>query len=392
MGPLWIGLVCPAHPTDTQLRSGEFGGQVNTSNMLLCYSKPFHFNFKWHRGGTVVQPLAAAGTQSTCRANWAANWVVSHCWPLKDIAVHLILVCFCLSEYIFPLLLTLTQHLSPGSRHVGPPYFSPHVNSDDSQQTIYNLQPARNVFYEMCFIKEEARGLTQPGSFAYFFGPNLRVQSGLSGRPDPLRTLHQGTLFPWKGVHGLQQCLGRWWYVSTWIARPKVSKQNIAQIITLPLPACPPHIVHPGVMCSPGKWRTSTRLPTWCKRKRDWGDQATFFHCSVVQFWCSCAHCWCFWRWTGVSMDTLTGVRLCSSIHNKLWYTVSSDTFVSEPTLTSSAIWATVAHLLDQTMLASHSQRAWVSLGRLWPCGGSPLFLPFTSFDRYWPLQTRTSH
>ena len=32
-------------------------------------------------------------------------------------------------------------------------YSSPHVNSDDSQQTIYNLQPARNVFYEMCFIK-----------------------------------------------------------------------------------------------------------------------------------------------------------------------------------------------------------------------------------------------
>ena len=29
--------------------------------------------------------------------------VVSHCWPLTDIAVHLILVYFCLSEYIFPL-------------------------------------------------------------------------------------------------------------------------------------------------------------------------------------------------------------------------------------------------------------------------------------------------
>ena len=32
-------------------------------------------------------------------------------------------------------------------------YSSPQVNSDDSQQTLYNLQPARNVFYEMCFIK-----------------------------------------------------------------------------------------------------------------------------------------------------------------------------------------------------------------------------------------------
>ena len=36
--------------------------------------------------------------------------------------------------------------------------FAPHVNGDDSQQTLYNLKPARNVFYEMCFIKKEARG------------------------------------------------------------------------------------------------------------------------------------------------------------------------------------------------------------------------------------------
>ena len=51
-------------------------------------------------------------------------------------------------------------------------YSSPHVNSDDPQQTIDNLQPARNVFYEMCLIKKEARGPTRPGSFAYFFSPN----------------------------------------------------------------------------------------------------------------------------------------------------------------------------------------------------------------------------
>ena len=40
-----------------------------------------------------------------------------------------------------------------------------------TEQAIYNLQPARNVFYEMCFVKKEARGPTQPGSFAYFFVP-----------------------------------------------------------------------------------------------------------------------------------------------------------------------------------------------------------------------------
>ena len=38
-------------------------------------------------------------------------------------------------------------------------------------------------------------------------------------------------------------------------------------------------------------------------------------------------------------------LRLCSHIHNKLQCTVFSDTFLSEPTLTSSAIWATAASL-----------------------------------------------
>ena len=72
---------------------------------------------------------------------------------------------------------------------------SPHVNSDDSQQTIYNLQPARNVFYEVCFIKKEARSPRHEPTrlICRFFrpepGPNMRVWSGLSGRPDPLRTL-----------------------------------------------------------------------------------------------------------------------------------------------------------------------------------------------------------
>ena len=74
---------------------------------------------------------------------------------------------------------------------------------------------------------------------------------------------------------------------STWMAGPKVSQQNIAQSITRPPPACFLPIVHPGTMCSPGKWRIRTRPSTWCKRNRDSSDQATFFHCSVVRFWCS---------------------------------------------------------------------------------------------------------
>ena len=62
-------------------------------------------------------------------------------------------------------------------------YSSPHMNSDDSQQTIYNLQPA-NVFHKKgrltCLICVFFQ--TEPG-------PNLWVRSGLLGRPDPLRTL-----------------------------------------------------------------------------------------------------------------------------------------------------------------------------------------------------------
>ena len=63
---------------------------------------------------------------------------------------------------------------------------SPHMNSDDSQQTIYNLQPARNVFYEMCFIKKEARG---PDQTRLIWEPNWRVLSGLLGWPASLKTL-----------------------------------------------------------------------------------------------------------------------------------------------------------------------------------------------------------
>jgi len=131
-------------------------------------------------------------------------------------------------------------------------------------------------------------------------------------------------------------------------------------------------------MCSPGKRRTRTRSSTWCKRKCDSSDQATFFHCSVVQFWCSRAHCWPLWRWTGVSMGTLTGLRLCNPIRNKLMNCVfwhlsirTSINFLSNSSYSSSSVF--VHHWAS----ATHD-----------PVAGSPLFLPWTTFDRYWPLQT----
>ena len=52
------------------------------------------------------------------------------------------------------------------------------------------------------------------------------------------------------------------------MTRPNVSQKNFAQSITLPRPACLPPIVHPGVMCSPGKWRACTQLSMWWRGKK----------------------------------------------------------------------------------------------------------------------------
>ncbi|ROI15141.1 PIH1 domain-containing protein 1 [Anabarilius grahami] len=55
-----------------------------------------------------------------------------------------------------------------------------------------------------------------------------------------------------KEKYGLKkEALVRVKVTSTWMAGPKVSKQNIAQSITLPLPDCLLPIFHPGAMCSP---------------------------------------------------------------------------------------------------------------------------------------------
>lgn len=87
----------------------------------------------------------------------------------------------------------------------------------------------------------------------------------------------------------------------------------------------------------------------------------------MVHFWCSHSHCWCFWVSTGISMGALTGLQLFSPIPIKLWYTVYSDTFQSEPAWTFCRVWVTAAHLLGRTTQTSlHSPLA-VSLGCQWP-------------------------
>lgn len=99
------------------------------------------------------------------------------------------------------------------------------------------------------------------------------------------------------------------------------TKQNIAKTITLPQPACLLLTVHLGAITSTGRLSvyTHTWLSTWCKKKKkkhDSLDQATFVHCSVVQFCCSYVYWRCF-QWTGVSMGYLTALWLWSS-HTRL--------------------------------------------------------------------------
>ena len=77
---------------------------------------------------------------------------------------------------------------------------------------------------------------------------------------------------------------------------------------------------------------------------------------------------------------------LCSPIHNKLRCTVYSDTSLSEPALSSSEIWATVACLLDRTTQTSLcSPHASVSLGIPWPCCR---FTTAPSLGHFWQILT----
>lgn len=78
---------------------------------------------------------------------------------------------------------------------------------------------------------------------------------------------------------------------------------------------------------------THMRPSAWCNIKCDLSGKTTFFHCSVLQFWCLDILCLCFQLWTEVNIGALTGLQLCSSICNKLQCTVYSDTFLSKPAL-----------------------------------------------------------
>ena len=80
---------------------------------------------------------------------------------------------------------------------------------------------------------------------------------------------------------------------------------------------------------------------------------------------------------------------LCSPIRKKTRMNYS-DTFQLETALTSLAIWATVVCMSDwttqDTAFAPHVHQWGLSAHD--PVTSSPLILPWTTFVRYWPLQT----
>lgn len=137
---------------------------------------------------------------------------------------------------------------------------------------------------------------------------------------------------PWKGVYGLKQCLGRWIWC---LELPRLSDT-----------------LAPGCACDIKENAIHQIRPPPL----------------VVQIWCSRTHCCCFRRWTGVSMGTQTRLQLFSPKPNKLY----------------SVFW----HLSIRTSINFFWQfeLQWLI------CSFITLsVLPWTTFDRYWSLQTRNT-
>lgn len=112
------------------------------------------------------------------------------------------------------------------------------------------------------------------------------------------------------------------------------------------------------------------------------------------EIWCLRGHCWNLRLWPGVTMGSLTSQQPCSPLPNKLH--MYPDTILPEDAFASLTVWATVACLLDEITWA----KLWSSCASLrhhclWPdaIASSPTSLPWTLFDRHWPLQTgKTPH
>lgn len=151
--------------------------------------------------------------------------------------------------------------------------------------------------------------------------------------------------------------------------------------------ACLLPTVHAAARSSPSKRCAFTQPSTWCKRK--WfirpGYLLLLLHASVLML--------TFPLWVLLLVDKGQHIHPDWSVAILLHMQQKSDALcltlhLSEPALTCLVIWATAACLLDQNTQASLcSSRASVSLGCPKPC----YWLPLTTFDRFWPLQTKNT-
>lgn len=124
---------------------------------------------------------------------------------------------------------------------------------------------------------------------------------------------------------------------------PKVSQQNIEHITA---------------SANPSKWHT--RMPDLKENMIHQIRQSS----SITPLSSSDAHMLIVGTFSGGIMGILTDLWLHIPVHSKLKCSVWPDTLLSS----FSAIWATIAFLLDQTKWASlRSPHASVKLGCLWP-------------------------
>lgn len=85
--------------------------------------------------------------------------------------------------------------------------------------------------------------------------------------------------------------------------------------------------------------------------KHNSSDQAAFFHCSMVQSWCSCSHChfeWC----TGFSIGTLSGLQLAYTANWLFWHLSIRTNFFGNLSYSSSPVG--LDHTGAQTVFTPH--------------------------------------
>ena len=164
---------------------------------------------------------------------------------------------------------------------------------------------------------------------------------------------------------------------STWMARHKVSQQNIAQSITLPEPACILPLVHPCAMCSLGKRHIRTQPFTRCIRKTCPGHLLTCHNGLVLMLTCPLLALlavdrgqrghpdWC------VAMQPHTQQTAMHCVFWHLSIRTSINFFSKLSNSRSSEESDRFTPHVHKWALTAHD-----------PVGGSPLFLPWTTFDR----------